>query len=417
MITDEQVLETIHLNYRTLYFKDIVAARWLDESTLFAIMNLISNNYQVILDHIFSDVNTPEQIINAMKPEASLDIKLQTAKFLYEVCNASKLVIGEQKSNFFCALLQKGFLPCIRKLYEIPQIISETKTLPSNNETEKYSLNDMSSNSKSDSGESTTCENGANKIELLQGLASEILVRLLQIVPINFIATLTNGDEKEKSKLMLLLLDILLISKLDGPRHELAEFFKCLLNPETEYLKMDILNIFYDDCIPLLVNWLKSNNKDVSSLYLILDLLIFCVKVHAYKAKYFVIQYNILNWMESMYQISQTHIKLSIVKLLKSIIELNDDEIYNHMVSNNSLKPVIDLMEKLKSESLIKCAMFDLFSYIGRKDVTILVKYLVETFPEFIKSKDPSKLLVTKELRISYEKCRVYSDQDKAKAE
>ncbi len=40
-VQDPEIIRKIHLTYRLLFFKDSVAARWIDESTLSVIVNVL----------------------------------------------------------------------------------------------------------------------------------------------------------------------------------------------------------------------------------------------------------------------------------------------------------------------------------------------------------------------------------------
>ena len=52
-ITDENILDSIHLAYRLTYLKDTVLARSIDDSVLANIKQLIYSKSQDIINHIF----------------------------------------------------------------------------------------------------------------------------------------------------------------------------------------------------------------------------------------------------------------------------------------------------------------------------------------------------------------------------
>jgi len=379
-ILDENVIDSIHLNYRLLFFKDSVAGRWLDETTVPVIEGVINDNYKTILDYIFVDVNAPVQILESMKPEAELERKLQTIRFMVDVCNASRLIISDAKSEFFVAFLQKGFLNYLYEFYKIPSSIDHSSSQNTKNSNSDSLLN-------------------INDVELLQILASELLVKILQTVPQKFKRAIVN----ESNKLMSTLLDIMILSKIDSPKFEIIEFYKCLLNPEVDYLKTDILDLFYEDCMPLLAEHLKKNEMTVSSLYFVLNLLIYCVNEHKYRVKYFIIQYNVLDYVEPLYSHKVKYIRMAALKLLRAIIGLGDTGIYNRIVAKNGLKTVIKIVEKMRRESLIKSIILEIFGYIAKNKIEILTKYLIEQFSDFINNGCFSHYMPMKDLRINYE--------------
>jgi protein phosphatase-4 regulatory subunit 3 len=372
------------LNYRLLFFKDSVAACWLDETTGITIDTVVHDNYQVILGYIFVDVNAPVQILKYMKPETSLEMKLQTVRFVLDICNASKLITTDAKNEFFVAFLQKGFLKYLYEFYKIPF------------STNHLSENELSETTKNGSSDSLV---NTNEVELLQVLASELLVKILQTIPQKFKRAIIS----ESKKLLSILLDIMILSKIDSPKFEIIEFYKCLLNPEADYLKNDILDLFYEECIPLLVEYLKRNKMKVSSLYFVLDLLTYCVNEHNYRGKYFVLQYNVLEYIEPLYTHRVKYIRMAALKLLRAVIGLNDVGVYNRIVVKDSFRSVIEMVEKIRGENLIKSIVLEIFCYIAKKSIEILTKYLIEHFPQFIKNGCFSRYMPMKELRVNYE--------------
>lgn len=368
-VWNEEILKAIHLNYRLLFFKDSVAARWLDETTGIFIENIIADNYQIILDYIFNDVNAVSVLLNNMRPETSFEIKLQTVKFVLDICNASKFIISDSKSDFFVSFMQKGFLSYLYELFKLP-----STGIPTNeNGVEECSKN---------SSDNLMDKDNVERIELIQVLASEILVKILQAIPQKFKRALITGS----NKLITTLLDIMLLSKIDAPKFEIIEFYKFLLNPEADYLKTDILDLFYEECMPILITTLKSGQMEITSLYLTLDLLTYCVNVHNYRAKYLVIQHSVLNCIEPFYKYKVKYIRVAALKLLKGIIELKDTGIYNDIVTNNSLKSVIEMVEKVRRENLIKSVVLELLGFIVKFKIKILTIYLMEQFPDFVKT-------------------------------
>eukprot|EP00826_Nyctotherus_ovalis_P000975 TRINITY_DN10097_c0_g1_i7.p1 TRINITY_DN10097_c0_g1~~TRINITY_DN10097_c0_g1_i7.p1 ORF type:complete len:335 (-),score=75.94 TRINITY_DN10097_c0_g1_i7:424-1428(-) len=328
-----------------------------------------------------------------MKPEASTEMKLQAVKFVLEICNASKYIISDEKNEFFASFLQKGFLTHLYEFYNLP-----------------HSANSSSSGGK-ETNSAMQYEDVTDKVEQIQVCASEILVKILQTVPLKFKKSLVN----ESSDLMSSLLSIMVVSTLDGPKFEIAEFYKCLLSPDSEYLKTEILDFFYEEYAPILVAKLKSEPMNSLSLYLVLDLLTYCVNTHKYRAKYFVIQCSVLSCIEPFYRHRAKYVRLGALKLLKGIVELNDTGICNSIVANDLLRSVIETTGR--RENLINSVVLAILAFISQAKVTILTTYLIEKFPEFLKTGVFSHYMVIKELRINYELHKNYKTEEDAQME
>eukprot|EP01022_Parablepharisma_sp_SALTPOND_P030324 TRINITY_DN75_c0_g2_i1.p1 TRINITY_DN75_c0_g2~~TRINITY_DN75_c0_g2_i1.p1 ORF type:complete len:606 (+),score=80.41 TRINITY_DN75_c0_g2_i1:827-2644(+) len=398
-IQNPNILRRIHLNYHLLFFKDSVAARWLEEGTTMTISNIVNENYQEVLNHIFTLKSAPEEIVSKMESTTSFDAKITAVKFLLEICNTSKFMLSEYKAEFFAALLEKGLLVCLTEFLKLPQ--EARSDLPSNSEALYYS---------SDLSPEFTSAHGVSRVELIQVWSAEILTQILQALPLKVKAMLLSEEDKKTGhRLMLDLLNILFTSNLDGPKFEIIEFYKNLLDPESIQLKNDIFDVFYEEHIYIITDFLSSIEKEpnnpsrTTSLYLGLELLTCCAKLHGYRMRYYVTHNNVLRHFEPLYTHPTKYVRVAAVKFFRALIGTKEEAMCRYIVTNDLIKPIIVLASKIRMDNMLKSVVLELFDFIQRENVKILITHLVEQYSEFVNKGPLAELSPIKGIKIRYE--------------
>lgn len=85
-IEDENVLDSIHLVYRLTYLKDTAIARFIDDSVLANINQLIYIKSQDIINHIFYNKDILVELLQKMRSQGDLHTKHDAIEFFMEVC-------------------------------------------------------------------------------------------------------------------------------------------------------------------------------------------------------------------------------------------------------------------------------------------------------------------------------------------
>ena len=399
-ITDMDIIKHIHLNYRLLLFKDSIAGRWIDESTIAVMSNMINGNYQDILTHIFKLETAPQEIMSKIKSD-DFNNKLSGIKFLLEICNASKFMIAiENKIEFFTKLLQDDLLICLTDFFN-PTLTDQNKK---DQQTISPGIEEETMSYLSNLSAEFTSSHGVDRTELFQVWTGEILTNVLTALPLKVKNILLSEDDKARGrKYMTFLLEVVFTSKLDGPKYEISEFYKSLLDPESNPLKNDVFDAFYEEHVIELTEFLCTLKADPTSICLVLDLLTFCAKSHGYRMKNSVSHNNVLKDLEQLYYHSSKHIRLAMVKFLKTLIGTKDESMCKYISGNDLMKPVISLANKVKRDNMILSAILEIFDIIQKENLKILISYLAEKHMDFIESGPLSHNKALKGIKIKYE--------------
>ena len=135
---------------------------------------MINENYQLILEHVFSLKSAGKDIIGKMKSE-DLGTKTDAVKFLLELSNAAKIQLSETKSSFFTSLLEEDLLGALTELLTLGEEDVRASTAKEEKKESVFKSPDLSR----EFYETHT----TGKVELLQVWTGEILTNMLQLLP------------------------------------------------------------------------------------------------------------------------------------------------------------------------------------------------------------------------------------------
>ena len=165
-------------------------------------------------------------------------------------------------------------------------------------------------------------------------------------------------DEESKGRSVLILYNVVLrlvSDSQDSERVEMVEILKQLLEtgqkattqmPEravvTDPEEMSrLLEIFYDQCMPLAIKQLlREPDAGVSQYFHLLDFLSFCVTQHMDCMKKLIIQHNLIGKVVAFLASSfcTVHLASSVARFLKAIVMTRDDALTKQIVKANAFK-------------------------------------------------------------------------------
>jgi Phosphatase 4 regulatory subunit 3 len=145
--------------------------------------------------------------------------------------------------------------------------------------------------------------------------------------------------------------------------------------------KDDILDVFYDDCVPLLVRPLTASlpgsrreprgviptRLAVSVLHNLLDLMSFCLQVHGYRIRMYLLKNNLVGKALQLLRYTDKSLQLETITFFRMVIGTNDDFYHRHIVKNNLFAPVFKLfVENGPRYNLINSAVLELLEFIKK---------------------------------------------------
>ena len=243
---------------------------------------------------------------------------------------------------------------------------------------------------------------GVPKAELIKSNASELLINCFQTLPGKVKAVLLSDKEKSSNyKMLSLLLTLLQYSPMDGMKFCISEFYKTLLDPEIKELTNEFFDVFYDKLILKPVEFLSQTlplDKTAKASYglsqhLVLDILIYCMKAHGCKMRYFMLHSNMLLSLNILYKSPFKYIRLDMIRLMRTAIGTKEEPLYRHIAKNDLFGPVFSLINVLRAkDSLLHSALLELFSLISKENIKTLLNYLAEKYQgEFSEGKWANK--------------------------
>lgn len=140
---------------------------------------MIFNNYQEILNYIFRQQTSVEEVLECLKSNI-FSRKLGAVRFLLEICIVTRMQESDLKKEFFKKLIENNLFDFFADYLSQTEDITE-KIFP---KAEQLSI-DESIFQSATCLENFTLAHGTNKLELLQAWSSEIIISFLQTLPCN----------------------------------------------------------------------------------------------------------------------------------------------------------------------------------------------------------------------------------------
>ncbi|KAI3687169.1 hypothetical protein L1987_80862 [Smallanthus sonchifolius] len=350
-IKDPLALSKIHQTYRISYIKDAVLARVLDEATVASLNSIIHSNNGMVVTMLKDDNTFIKELFMRLKsPSLGSESKMNLVHFLQEFCNLSKSLQLAQQLRLFRDLVTEGIFDVIADILQ-----SEDKKL------------------------------------ILTG--TDILMLFVSQDP-----TLLRSyvSRQEGVSLIGLLVKGMLKDFGDDMHCQFLEIIRSLLDTYSPAGQRDaIVDIFYERHLDELLDVITSScsNRNLGNqtsakpeiLLNIYDLLCFCVLQHPYKIKSIFLLTGVIDKVLSLTCRREKYLVVAAIRFIRTLISLKDEQLMSHIAKNNLFKPIVDVFVANGSRyNLLNSAVLELFEYIRKDNLKILVKYLVETFWEHL---------------------------------
>ncbi|XP_076892749.1 uncharacterized protein LOC143544552 isoform X1 [Bidens hawaiensis] len=367
-INDPLALSKIHQTYRISYLKDVVLPRVLDEATVASLNSIIHSNNGMVVTMLKDDNTFIKELFTRLKsPSVGPESKMNLVCFLQEFCNLSKSLQMVQQLRLFRDLVTEGVFDVIADILR-----SEDKKL------------------------------------ILTG--TDILMLFVSQDP-----TLLRSyvSRQEGASLIGLLVKGMLKDFGNDMHCQFLEIIRSLLDSYSPAGQRDaIVDIFYERHLDELLDVITSScsNKNVGNkksakpeiLLNIYDLLCFCVLQHPYKIKSLFLVNGVIDKILSLTCRGEKYLVVAAIRFIRTLVSLKDELLMNHIAKNNLFKPIVDVFFGNGSRyNLLNSAVLELFEYIRKENLKILVKYLVETFWEQLVKFD--NLPSLQSLKVKYE--------------
>ncbi|XP_011020283.1 PREDICTED: serine/threonine-protein phosphatase 4 regulatory subunit 3 isoform X2 [Populus euphratica] len=384
-IKDPHVLSKIHQTYRVGYLKDVVLARVLDEATVANLNSIIHANNAVVVS-LLKDDNTfiQELFARLRSPTTSAESKKNLVYFLHEFCSLSKSMQMVQQLRLFRDLMNEGIFDIIADILQ--------------------------------------CQ---DKRLVLTG--TDILILFLNQDP-----NLLRSYVVRQEGIPLLGLSVKgMITDFGEDMHcQFLEILRSLLDSYTlsGAQRDNIIEIFYEKHLSQLIDVITASCPDEvlprssgkysglvervdthngvkpEILSNICELLCFCVLHHPYRIKCSFLLDNVIEKVLTLTRRKEKYLVAAAVRFVRTILSRHDEHLISHFVKNNLLKPIVDaFLSNGDRYNLLNSAILELFEYIRKENLKLLLKYIVDSFwNDLVKFEHLTSIQA---LKVKYEQC------------
>ncbi|ESW10978.1 hypothetical protein PHAVU_009G255000 [Phaseolus vulgaris] len=377
-IRNSIVLSKIHQTYRVGFLKDVVLARVLDEATVANLNSIVHANNAIVVSLLKDDSTFIQELFARLKsPTTSSESKKNMVHFLHEFCSCSKSLQMVQQLRLFRDLMNEGIFDIISDVL----LQSQDKKL------------------------------------MLTG--TDILILFLNQDP-NLLRS--HVVRQEGITLLGLLVRGMITDFGDDMHCQFLEILRSLLDPcSLSGAQRDtIIDIFYEKHLSQLIDVITAScpteNVHVNSqvkcqsgtkpeiLSNICELLCFCVLHHPYRIKCNFLLNKVMEKILLLSRRREKYLVVGAVRFVRAILSRHDEHLINHFVRSDLLKPIVDaFVANGNRYNLLNSAVLELFEYIRKENMKLLLKYIVDSFwDQLVKFE---YLVSIHSLKIKYEQC------------
>ncbi|KAK4748487.1 hypothetical protein SAY87_015073 [Trapa incisa] len=352
-IKDSIVLSKIHQTYRVGYLQDVILARVLDEATIGNLKSIIHSNNAVVVSLLKDDSTFIQELFARLNsPMTSSDSKKNLVYFLHDFCNLSKSLQMVHQLRLFRDLVNEGIFDILKD----------------------------------------ALQSRDNRLVLT---GTDILILFLNQDP-NLLRSYV--VRPEGIPLLGLLVKGMITDFGDDMHCQFLEILRSLLDSHTLSGQRDnVIDIFYDKHLGQLIdeahhltqenqwflqelNFPRKQSQKYSQISVNCYASVSCTTLTE-QIKPNLLLNNFLDKVLLLFHRREMYLGVAAVRFIRTVLSRHDEYLINHIIRNNLLKPIIDAFIKNGDRyNLLNSTVLDLFEYIRKENLKLLVKYIVGSF-------------------------------------
>ncbi|OAL48481.1 DUF625-domain-containing protein [Pyrenochaeta sp. DS3sAY3a] len=375
-IEDESIKRKIHYTYRLQYLKDVVLARILDDPT-FSVLNSLIFFHQVdIVQHL--QVNGPflKELFGIFGPkEQNLLRKKDAVLFIQQCCAIAKSLQANGRAQLYQNFISHGLLEVIQ-----------------------FALKHQDA--------------------AVRVAGTDILVSLIDHDALMVRSYIFKAIQEKSKPLTDTLIELLLIEVDLGVKAQMADAIKVLLDPNANSASIEALGRtnsdflakmrgqlpsipqtdsfiqnFYDESARKLFQPLKDlegresmedlTMQEVSLYAHLVEVLCFFIRQHSFRSKYFILSEGLAARVAQLMECPEKHLKLTALKYFRTVIGFHDETHNRQIIQHQLFEPILKILfDTMPRDNLLNSACLELFEFIKRENIKMIVQHLVETYRE-----------------------------------
>ncbi|KAF2144112.1 uncharacterized protein K452DRAFT_153248 [Aplosporella prunicola CBS 121167] len=375
-IEDPQIKKKIHYTYRLQYLKDVVLARILDDPT-FSVLNSLIFFHQVdIVQHLQGNQSFLKELFGIFGPqETNQQRKKDAVLFIQQCTTVAKNLQANARAQLYSNFIHGGLFTVIT-----------------------FALR------HSDAA--------------VRVAGTDVLVALIDHDAIMMRGQIFKAINEKQKPLTDTLIELLLVETDLGVKAQMADAIKVLLDPNANSVTMETLGransdflakargntptapqtetfiqAFYDESAKKLFQPLKDleNRKSMDDLTIqevslyshLVEVLCFFIRQHSYRSKYFILSEGLASRVAQLMACPEKHLKLTALKYFRTCIGLHDEFHNRQIIQNRLFDPILNIVyETMPRDNLLNSACLELFEFIKRENIKVIIAHLVENYRE-----------------------------------
>ncbi|KAA8617481.1 SMK-1 domain containing protein [Pyrenophora tritici-repentis] len=375
-IEDENIKRKIHYTYRLQYLKDVVLARILDDPT-FSVLNSLIFFHQVdIVQHLQANVPFLKELFGIFSPkEQNLARKRDAVLFIQQCCAIAKSLQANVRAQLYQNFISSGLLEVIQ-----------------------FALKHQDAS--------------------VRVAGTDILVSLIDHDALMVRSYIFKAIQEKTKPLTDTLIELLLIEVDLGVKAQMADAIKILLDPNANSASIEALGRtnsdflakmrgqlpsipqtdsfiqnFYDESARKLFQPLKDlegresmddlTMQQVSLYAHLVEVLCFFIRQHSFRSKYFILSEGLAVRVAQLMGCPEKHLKLTALKYFRTVLGFHDETHNRQIIAHELFEPILKILfDTMPRDNLLNSACLELFEFIRRENIKMIVQHLVETYRE-----------------------------------
>ena len=329
-ISDKKFVDEVHLAHRILCLKESLMSKSFRETTIQILWSFHLSVWNEIIAYYTS--------LSEVRAKFILQLTENTYNsfaFLNEVVNSSKFISNQARMQFYESLDRDGIIKSIQKKWFLER---------------EDSLK-------------------------IKRVILEVFYCTSQLLPKLMIENFGSFEEKY----YILIFKDTITCDLDIVQKSM-DILKLLLQPQHLACNQTFFKDIYDEIIAFYVERLNPgiiSEDNYDSTNEILGLLSHCLRVDTVTVRFFFISNNIINILNSLIKSCAQEVKVSAIKVLKSIISRKDSFLINSLIKSETISIVLDLFHNNCSrENLFFSCVLSLLTEIKNCELKSLNQYM-----------------------------------------
>ncbi|OAK97227.1 DUF625-domain-containing protein [Phaeosphaeriaceae sp. SRC1lsM3a] len=375
-IEDDNIRRKIHYTFRLQYLKDVVLARILDDPTFSVLNSLIFFHQVEIVQHLQANGPFLKELFTIFTPkEQNMQRKKDAVLFIQQCCGIAKSLQANGRAQMYQNFISNGLLDVIQ-----------------------FALKHQDA--------------------MVRVAGTEILINLIDHDALMVRSQIFKALQEKTKPLTDTLIELLLIEVDLGVKAQMAEAVKILLDPNANSASIEALGRtnsdflakmrgqlpsipqtdsfiqnFYDDSARKLFQPLKDlegresmdnlTMQEVALYVHLLEVLCFFIRQHNFRSKYFILSEGLAARVAQLMDCPEKYLQLSALKYFRIVIGFHDETHNRQIIQHQLFEPILRILfATMPRDNLLNSACLELFEFIKRENIKMLVQHLVETYRE-----------------------------------